>query len=59
MARGGLVSVPTSKRPLIIKVQYPRIPSKIFKGMSREEVVDCIAVEVVVETVNNQGRGLK
>jgi hypothetical protein len=32
--RGGLVGVPTSKRPQIINVQYQRIPSKVLKGAS-------------------------
>jgi hypothetical protein len=34
---GGLIDVPTSKRPQIINVQYPRIPSKVSKGTSHEE----------------------
>jgi hypothetical protein len=40
--------VPTSKRPQINNVQYPRIPSKILKGTPHEEVVDDVAVEVAV-----------
>jgi hypothetical protein len=32
--------VPTSKRPQINDVQYPRIPSRILKGASHEEVVN-------------------
>jgi hypothetical protein len=32
--------VPTSKRPQIDNVQYPRIPSWILKGVSGEEVVN-------------------
>jgi hypothetical protein len=32
--------VPTSKRPQISNVQYPRIPNKILKGVSHEEVVN-------------------
>jgi hypothetical protein len=32
--------MPTSKRPQIKNVQYPRIPSRILKGVSHEEVVN-------------------
>jgi hypothetical protein len=32
--------VPTSKRPQINNVQYLRIPSRILKGVSHEEVVN-------------------
>jgi hypothetical protein len=32
--------VPTSKRPQIDNVQYPRIPSRILKGVSGEEFVN-------------------
>jgi hypothetical protein len=32
--------VPTSKRPQTDNVQYPRIPSRILKGVSGEEVVN-------------------
>jgi hypothetical protein len=38
--------VPTSKRSQIDDVQYPRIPSRILKGVSNEEVVDDVVVEV-------------
>jgi hypothetical protein len=38
--QGVLVGVPTSKRPQINNVQYPRIPSKILKGAMFEEGVD-------------------
>jgi hypothetical protein len=37
--------VPTSKRPQIINGQYLRIPSRILKGASNEEVV----VDIVAE----------
>jgi hypothetical protein len=36
--REAFVGVPTLKRPQIINVQYPRIPSRILKNMSHEEV---------------------
>jgi hypothetical protein len=39
--------VPTSKRPQIDEVQYPRIPSRIMKVASHEEVINCITAEVV------------
>jgi hypothetical protein len=32
--------VPTSKRPYINDVQYPRIPNKVLKGASYEEVIN-------------------
>jgi hypothetical protein len=47
--------VPTSKRSQIDDVQYPRIPSRILKGASNEEVVDDVVAEVVVKTVNDEG----
>jgi hypothetical protein len=40
--------VSTSKRPQINNVQYPRIPSRIFKGASREEVFDDVVAEVAM-----------
>jgi hypothetical protein len=40
--------VPTSKRPQVDDVQYPRIPSRILKGASNEEVVDYVVVEVAI-----------
>jgi hypothetical protein len=40
--------VPTSKRPQINDVQYPRIPSRILKGASHEEVVNDVVAEVVM-----------
>jgi hypothetical protein len=47
--------VPTSKRSQIDDVQYLRIPSRILKGASNEEVVDDVIAEVVVKTVNDEG----
>jgi hypothetical protein len=41
--------MPTSKRPQISNAQYPRIPSKILKDMSYEEVVHDVIAEVVEE----------
>jgi hypothetical protein len=43
--------VSTSKRPQIINGQYPRIPSRILKGVSNEEVVDDVVAEVVMSGV--------
>jgi hypothetical protein len=43
--------VPTSKRPQINTVQYPRIPKKILKGASHEEVVDDVVVVVAMSVV--------
>jgi hypothetical protein len=40
--------MPTSKRPQFNYAQYPRIPSRILKGASHEEVVDYV-VAVVFE----------
>jgi hypothetical protein len=40
--------VPTSKRPQIINGQYPRIPSKILKGTTYEEVVDDETNEIML-----------
>jgi hypothetical protein len=40
--------VPTSKRPQINNVQYPRILSRILKGASHEEGVDDVVAEVVM-----------
>jgi hypothetical protein len=41
--------VPTLKRPQINDVQYPRIPSRILKGVSHEEVVnDLIEVMLIL-----------
>jgi hypothetical protein len=38
--------VPTSERPQINNAQYPRIPSKVLKGASNEEVVEDVIAEV-------------
>jgi hypothetical protein len=40
--------VPTSKRPQINNVQYPRIPARILKGAPHEES------DVVVETIDDE-----
>jgi hypothetical protein len=39
---------PTSRRPQINNAQYTRIPSKVLKGASNEEVVDYIVAEVAM-----------
>jgi hypothetical protein len=47
--------VTTSKRPQINSAQYPRIPSKVLIGTSREEVVDHVIAEVAVSrTVDDE-----
>jgi hypothetical protein len=43
--------VPTSKRPQINNVQYSRIPNKILKGVSHEEVIDDVVVVVAMFVV--------
>jgi hypothetical protein len=40
--------VSTSKRPQINYAQYPRIPSKVLKGTSNEEVVNDVVAEVAM-----------
>jgi hypothetical protein len=40
--------VPTSKRPQIDDVQYPRVSNRILKGALNEEVVDYVVAEVVM-----------
>jgi hypothetical protein len=40
--------VPTSKRPQINNAQYPRIPSKVLKGASHEEIVDDVVAVVAM-----------
>jgi hypothetical protein len=40
--------MPTSKRPQIDDVQYLRIPSKVLKGTSNEEVIDDAVAEVAM-----------
>jgi hypothetical protein len=50
--------VPNSKRSQINNARYPRIPSKILKGASREEVFNDVIAEVAIaglvndETIN-------
>jgi hypothetical protein len=43
--------VPTLERPQINNAQYPRIPSKVLKGASNEEVVNDDVVAVVAMSV--------
>jgi hypothetical protein len=43
--------VPTSKRPEIRSVQYPRIPNRILKGALNEEVLDDVVSEVAMSGV--------
>jgi hypothetical protein len=38
--------VPTSKRPQINDVQYPRIPSRVLKVVSYEEIIEDVVAEV-------------
>jgi hypothetical protein len=45
------VGVPTSKRPQVDDVPYPRIPSIILKGASNEEVVDDVVAGVAMSGV--------
>jgi hypothetical protein len=40
--------VPTSKRPQVDDVQYPRIPSRILEGASHEEVVNDESDEAIL-----------
>jgi hypothetical protein len=40
--------VPTLKRSQIDDVQYPRIPSRILKGASHEEVFSGVVAEVAM-----------
>jgi hypothetical protein len=46
--------VPTSKRPQINNAQYSRIPSKVLKGASNEEVVDYVVAEVAMSGVDER-----
>jgi hypothetical protein len=39
---------PTSKRPQIDDVQYPRVPSRILKGTSHEEVANDETDEIML-----------
>jgi hypothetical protein len=41
----------TSKRPQINDAQYLRIPSKVLKGVSNEEVIDDVVAEVVMSEI--------
>jgi hypothetical protein len=43
--------VPTSKRPQINDVQYPRIPSRILKGAPHEEVDNDIVAGVAMSGI--------
>jgi hypothetical protein len=40
--------MPTSKRPQINNAQYPRIPSKVFKGASNKEIADDVVAVVAM-----------
>jgi hypothetical protein len=40
--------VPTSKRPQVDDVQYPRVSNRILKGASHEEVVNDVVAGVVM-----------
>jgi hypothetical protein len=44
--------MPTSKRPQINDVQYPRTPSRILKGALNEEVADDVIAEVAMSGVD-------
>jgi hypothetical protein len=46
--------VPTLKRSQTIDVQYPRIPSKILKGVSHEEVINDEADEIMLILNNDE-----
>jgi hypothetical protein len=46
--------VPTSKRPQIDDVQYPRISSKVLEGTLREDVVNDDVVSVVAMSVTGR-----
>jgi hypothetical protein len=54
MVARSLVGMPTSKRPQINNAQYPRIPSKVLKDASNEEVVDYVIVEVAMSGVSGR-----
>jgi hypothetical protein len=47
----GLAGVSTSNRSQVDEVQYPRIPSRILKGMPYEEVDNDIISEVAMSGV--------
>jgi hypothetical protein len=44
--------VPTLERPLNNNAQYSRIPSKVLKGTSNEEVVDYVIAMVAMLVVS-------
>jgi hypothetical protein len=44
--------MPISKRTQIINVQYLRIPIKVLKGASNEEIVDDVVDVVAMLVVN-------
>jgi hypothetical protein len=46
--------VSTSKRPQVDDVQYPRMPIKVLKGASNEEVVNYIVAEVAMSGVGGR-----
>jgi hypothetical protein len=46
--------VPTSKRPQVDDVQYPRVSNRILKGASYEEVVNDEADEAMIEMNNDE-----
>jgi hypothetical protein len=46
--QGGLVGVPNSKRPQVDDVQYPRVPIRILKGTSHEEVINDETDEIML-----------
>jgi hypothetical protein len=51
--------MPTSKRSQINFARYPRIPSKILKNASREEVFNDVIAEVAIAgLVNDETRNL-
>jgi hypothetical protein len=43
--------MPTSKRPQINYAQYPRIPSKILKDATYEEVFSGVIAEVAMSEI--------
>jgi hypothetical protein len=46
--------VSTLKRPQVDDVQYPRMPSKVLKGASNEEVIDYVVAEVAMSGVSGR-----
>jgi hypothetical protein len=44
--------VPTSKRPQINNAQYSKIPIKVLKGASNEEIADDVVVVVTTLVVD-------